>query len=53
MKKITLLIVLLITATSFSQIASTSFEEEVIEVGVNDEKYFDTGDPNVAHVSMQ
>lgn len=49
MKKITLLIVLLITATSFSQIASTSFEEEVIEVGVNDEKYFDTGDPNVAH----
>ncbi len=49
MKKITFLMALLISATSIAQIASTSFEEEVIIVGVNDEKYFDTGDANVPH----
>ncbi|MEZ4874318.1 MAG: T9SS type A sorting domain-containing protein [Flavobacteriaceae bacterium] len=49
MKKITLLAALFIGATSFAQIASTSFEEEVIVAGVNDGKYFDTGDANVAH----
>ncbi|HPF11555.1 MAG TPA: T9SS type A sorting domain-containing protein [Flavobacteriaceae bacterium] len=49
MKKITLLAALCISAVSMAQIASTSFEEEVIEAGVNDGKYFDTGDANVAH----
>ena len=30
-------------------ISSTSFEEEVIEAGVNDGQYTDTGDATVAH----
>lgn len=45
MKKFTLIIALLISAVSFSQIAGTSFEEPEIFSG----KYTDTGDPNVAH----
>lgn len=49
MKKITFIAALFVSAASFAQIASTSFEEEVIEAGVNDGKYFDLGDANVAH----
>ena len=52
MKKITLLAALFIGVASFAQvetIASTSFEEEVIVEGVNDEQYVDTGDASVAH----
>lgn len=50
MKKITFLAALLMSGVSFAQIvASTSFQEEVITAGVNDAKYFDLGDANVAH----
>jgi len=45
MKKITLLATLLISAASFAQIASTSFEEPTVFGG----QYTDTGDPAVAH----
>ena len=45
MKKITFLIALLISATSFSQIQSTSFEEPAAIGG----KYTDTEDPSTAH----
>ncbi|MBV1922722.1 MAG: T9SS type A sorting domain-containing protein [Flavobacteriaceae bacterium] len=49
MKKITLLVALFAGVTSFAQVASTSFEEELIIEDVNDGKYFDLGDANVAH----
>lgn len=49
MKKITFLAAVLLGATTFAQVAYTSFEEEAIVVGVNDGKYFDLGDANVAH----
>ena len=45
MKKITFIVALLISAASFAQIASTSFEEP----GVVAIQYVDTGDANVAH----
>ncbi len=45
MKKITLLAALLLATVSFSQIASTSFEEPATFSG----KYTDLGDPSVAH----
>ncbi|WP_313112885.1 T9SS type A sorting domain-containing protein [Aequorivita sediminis] len=45
MKKITLFAALLVSVVTFSQIASTSFEEPEVFAG----KYTDTGDPNVAH----
>ena len=52
MKKITLLLTLLIYTTSFSQvmtIASTSFEEVLIQAGVNNAIYVDIGDSTFAH----
>jgi len=52
MKKITLIATLFLAFASYAQVvtvASTSFEEEVIEAGVNDAQYVDTGDANVAH----
>lgn len=45
MKKITLFAALLVSVVTFSQIASTSFEEPEVFAG----KYTDTGDPNVPH----
>jgi hypothetical protein len=45
MKKITFLAVILISAISFAQVASTSFEEPEAIGG----KYFDLGDPATAH----
>ncbi|HLW32527.1 MAG TPA: T9SS type A sorting domain-containing protein [Aequorivita sp.] len=45
MRTTTLLAALLVYAASFAQIAGTSFEEVEARSG----KYYDTGDPNVAH----
>ena len=52
MKKITLIATLMLAGIMQAQtvvISSTSFEEEVIEAGVNDGQYTDTGDATVAH----
>ncbi|NQX76828.1 T9SS type A sorting domain-containing protein [Gilvibacter sp.] len=52
MKKITLIATLMLAGMMQAQtvvISSTSFEEEVIEAGVNDGQYTDTGDATVAH----
>ncbi len=45
MKRITFLAVILMSSPSFSQIATTSFEEPAVFSG----NYTDTGDPNTAH----
>ncbi|MGB3344342.1 MAG: T9SS type A sorting domain-containing protein [Aequorivita sp.] len=45
MKTTTLLAAMFVYAASFAQIAGTSFEEPEARSG----KYYDTGDPNVAH----